>query len=147
MAETLDRLMKFHGTGAKAIVWEHNTHVGDARFTDMKRAGLLNVGQLAREQYGEDDVVLVGFGSYKGSVIAGYNWGAPMREMEVPPARSGSVEELLHRESESDRLLIFGEDKDQGRFADTLPHRAIGVVYHPKQEKYGNYVPTLLNSR
>ncbi|HEY0896225.1 MAG TPA: erythromycin esterase family protein, partial [Sphingobacteriaceae bacterium] len=110
-------------------------------------AGLVNVGQLVREYYGEQDVVLVGFGSYKGGVVAGYGWGQPMRELPVPEARSGSVEELLHRESEQDRLLIFGADKSQGRFSGKLPHRAIGVVYHPNHEKHGNYVPTVLNSR
>ncbi|HEY0898598.1 MAG TPA: erythromycin esterase family protein, partial [Sphingobacteriaceae bacterium] len=147
MVETLHRIMKFYGQGAKAVIWEHNTHIGDARFTDMKRAGLVNVGQLVREYYGMDDVVLVGFGSYQGSVIAGYGWGQPMRELEVPEARHGSVEALLHQESEQDRLLIFGEDKEQGRFAERMPHRAIGVVYHPNHEKHGNYVPTVLNSR
>ncbi len=78
MAETLDRLMRLHGPDAKAIVWEHNTHVGDARFTDMARGGMVNVGQLVRESRGEEDVVWVGFGSYRGSVIAGGWWGAPM---------------------------------------------------------------------
>jgi erythromycin esterase-like protein len=147
MVETLHRVLKFYGPESKAIIWEHNTHIGDARYTDMKRAGLVNVGQLVREYYGEEDVVLVGFGSYQGSVVAGYGWGQPMRELPVPQARSGSVEDLLHRESEQDRLLIFGPDKGEGRFADRLPHRAIGVVYNPNHEKHGNYVPTVLNSR
>jgi erythromycin esterase len=66
MAETLRRLLDRHGPNAKAIVWEHNTHVGDARYTDMARRGLLNVGQLARERWGEKEVVLVGFGSHRG---------------------------------------------------------------------------------
>lgn len=147
MVETLHRLIKFYGPGAKAVIWEHNTHIGDARYTDMKRAGLVNVGQLVREYYGEKDVVLVGFGSYRGTVMASYGWGQPMRELEVPAARQGSVEALLHQESEQDRLLIFGENKEQGRFSARMPHRAIGVVYHPNHEKHGNYVPTVLNSR
>ena len=71
MAETLDRLLKHHGPKAKAIVWEHNTHIGDARFTDMAGDGMVNVGQLARERYGDGDVVLIGFGSHRGRVIAG----------------------------------------------------------------------------
>lgn len=147
MVETLHRILKFHGSGSKAVIWEHNTHIGDARFTDMRRAGLVNVGQLVREYYGEDEVVLVGFGSHRGSVVAGYGWGQPLRELPVPEARPGSVEDLLHRESEQDRLLIFGPDKELGRFSARLPHRAIGVVYHPNNEKHGNYVPTVLNSR
>jgi erythromycin esterase-like protein len=63
--------MHFHRPDVKAIVWEHNTHIGDARFTDMADVGMANVGQLVRERRGEEDVVLVGFGSRSGSVIAG----------------------------------------------------------------------------
>src|SRR5438270_10296668 len=107
MMETLDRLIQFHGKGAKAIVWEHNTHIGDARATSMKRAGMVNIGQLAREQYGINKVYLAGFATYQGSVIAGEEWGAPMQEMEVPPARVGSIEDVLHKESSQDRYLIF----------------------------------------
>ena len=69
MVETLDRLMAHHGPRAKAIVWEHNTHIGDARFTDMARVGMVNVGQLVREAHGGDGVVLVGFGTHRGTVI------------------------------------------------------------------------------
>lgn len=145
MIETLHRLLKFHGKDAKAIVWEHNTHIGDARATDMEAAGMVNTGQLAREQYGNDDVVLAGFASYTGTVIAGRNWGAPMQEMEVPPARKGSIEDLLHTESTDNRLIIF--DKNDPRFNKTISHRAIGVVYKPERELYGNYVPSVMSAR
>jgi erythromycin esterase-like protein len=79
MVETLERLMRHHGPEAKAIVWEHNTHIGDARYTDMANVGMVNVGQLVRDQWGVEDVVLVGFGSHRGSVIAGAEWGAPCK--------------------------------------------------------------------
>src|ERR687896_2722014 len=75
MMNTLERLMKFHGSDAKSIVWAHNTHIGDARATDMARAKMVNLGQLAREQAGRERVVLVGFGNYKGRVIASKAWG------------------------------------------------------------------------
>src|SRR5690606_6180045 len=76
MAETLSRLAAFHGGDeSKAIVWAHNTHIGDARFTDMRKAGLVNLGQLVTEQHGEAETVLVGFGSYRGEVVAGSEWG------------------------------------------------------------------------
>lgn len=146
MMETLHRLRKFHGTQAKAIVWEHNTHIGDARYTDMHAAGMINIGQLAREEMGLKDVVLVGFGSYSGSVVAGEEWGAEMQVIAVPPARTGSIEQILHQESAEDRLLIFDRNKKQ-RFDTILPHRAIGVVYHPEHERRGNYVPSVLSSR
>jgi erythromycin esterase len=146
MAETLERLMHRHGPEAKGIVWEHNTHIGDARYTDMARSGMVNVGQLVREERGEEDVVLVGFGSYEGSVIAGARWGASMECMTVPPAREGSWEDLLHAASEGDRLLIFSGARED-KLLEPRAHRAIGVVYDPAGERYGNYVPTVLPRR
>jgi erythromycin esterase-like protein len=146
MAETLERLLQHHGTGARAIVWAHNTHVGDARYTDMAAAGMWNIGQLARETYGEEQVVLVGFGSHRGSVIAGEEWEAPMMRMPVPPAKAGSWEDVLHRASPGDKLLLFETDEDV-EFLAVRDHRAIGVVYHPQWESLGNYVPTVLPRR
>jgi len=147
MMETLDRLMNLHGKNAKGIVWEHNTHIGDARATDMKRAGMVNIGQLAREQYGINKVYLAGFASYQGSVIAGKEWDAPMQVMEVPPARDGSIEHTLHQEGHHNRFYLFSEELKEQHFFKTIPHRAIGVVYHPDREHYGNYVPSLLSKR
>jgi len=144
MALTFERLMRHHGPLAKGLVWEHNTHVGDARATDMAAAGMLNVGQLVRERHEREDVVLVGYGSYRGSVIAGDSWDAPMRRMRLPAAREGSWEELLHRVDPSDKLLVFagaGNGLRQRR-----GHRAIGVVYDADREA-GNYVPTRLAER
>jgi erythromycin esterase len=146
MAETLERLMRLHGPDARAIVWEHNTHVGDARFTDMARHGMVNVGQLVREGRGEEDVVLVGFGSHRGSVIAGGRWGAPMQRMPVPPAREGSWEDVLHGADEEDKLLIFPEEGGDA-LLEPRGHRAIGVVYDPAHDRHGNYVPTVLPRR
>jgi erythromycin esterase len=146
MMETLDRLVDFHGPKSKAIIWAHNTHVGDARYTDMARAGMLNIGQLAREQLQDAGVVLVGFGSHHGSVIAGKAWGAPMERMNVPNGRLGSWEDVLHY-SGGDRLLIFDSENLSEEFGQTRGHRAIGVVYQPEFESYGNYVPTILPKR
>ena len=147
MAETLERLMSYHGPNARAIVWEHNTHIGDARFTNMADAGMVNVGQLVREQRGAEDVVLVGFGSHRGGVIAGAEWGAPMERMWVPAAREGSWEDILHRAGEEDKLLIFADTEDKHSLLEPRGHRAIGVVYEPARERYGNYVPTVLPRR
>jgi erythromycin esterase len=145
MMNTLNRLFDFHGPASKGIVWEHNTHVGDARFTDMKNAGMLNIGQLARVQYPLSQSVIIGFSSYKGTVIAGNSWGAPMQEMEVPEGKKGSIEEILHTESPENRMIIFNESNSE-RFGEPVPHRAIGVVYHPQQEKH-NYVPSYITKR
>jgi len=148
MADTLDRLMTHHGPGAKAIVWEHNTHIGDARATDMAREGMTNLGQLARERHGTQDVVLVGFGSHRGTVIAGAEWGAPMEVIQVPPARDRSWEAVLHEAGEEDKLLLLsGGEPLSDAFMESRGHRAIGVVYRPQFEAYGNYVPTVLPER
>ena len=88
MQETLDRLLDFHGPESKAIVWAHNTHIGDASATDMADEGMFNIGELARAKY-KDDVYLVGFGSYSGSVIAGKSWGAPMQTMFMVRCQTG----------------------------------------------------------
>ena len=143
MTETLARLMVRHGPHAKAIVWEHNTHVGDARFTDMAEDGMVNVGQLVRERYGGKGVVLVGFGSYEGSVIAGREWEAPMEQMSVPPAKPRSWEAVLHSAGADDKLLLLARSGATPELLQPRGHRAIGVVYHPEYE-YGNYVPTVL---
>ncbi|WP_260191969.1 erythromycin esterase family protein [Actinophytocola gossypii] len=147
MDDTLDRLLTHYGPAAKVVVWAHNTHVGDARATDMAAAGEINLGQLARERLGTDQVVLVGFGTHRGTVIAGDAWGAPMREIPVPPARSGSVEDALHRGAPPAAVLTFPSGERIDLLTDQLAHRAIGVVYHPQREHWGNYVPTVLGAR
>jgi erythromycin esterase len=154
MVDTLERLMVHHGRRSKAILWEHNTHLGDARFTDMARHGMVNVGQLVREAHGEspaerDGVTLVGFGTHRGTVIAGPSWGAPMQQMQMPLARSGSWEDLLHRAAGEDALLVFDGSADGGiaGLEKPIDHRAIGVVYDPRAERWGNYVPTIVPRR
>jgi erythromycin esterase-like protein len=149
MVETLERLVAQHGPASKGIVWEHNTHIGDARFTDMATHGLVNVGQLVRERHHRDGVVLVGFGTHRGTVIAGEEWGAPMRRMRVPAARAGSWEDIVHR-TERDAALFVFDGTDDGGIAGLdapLAHRAIGVVYDPDHERWGNYVPSLMPRR
>jgi erythromycin esterase-like protein len=145
MADTLDRLLG--QVAAKAVVWEHNTHIGDARATDMAGAGMVNVGQLLRERHGTDAVVLVGFGGYRGGVIAGSSWGAQMARMPVPAARPGSLEALLHDEVGEDALFVVPPGARPAWLDRRLDHRAIGVVYRPEREKWGNYVPTVVGER
>jgi erythromycin esterase-like protein len=155
MVETLDRLMTHHGPRSKAIVWEHNTHIGDARFTSMAGHGMVNVGQLVRQAHGDgprdgDGVMIVGFGTHRGTVIAGEDWGAPMQRMPVPPARPGSWEDLAHTALDGrDALFVFDGSDDGGvpGLDQPLDHRAVGVVYDPNTERWGNYVPTVIPRR
>jgi len=146
MTETLDRLMQHHGTKARGLVWAHNTHIGDARFTDMVEGGMVNLGQLVRTQHGREDVVLVGFGSYQGSVIAGREWEAPLQRMPLPPARRGSWEDVCHQAFAQDTLLLLTRLEATPVLNQRRGHRAVGVVYHPEAE-IGNYVPTVLPRR
>jgi erythromycin esterase len=146
MMETLNRLLDFHGKHSKGIVWEHNTHIGDARATGMYKAGMINIGQLAREEYGEEQVYLTGFCSYKGTVIAGREWGASTEEMQVPEARPGSIEAALYTENKSSGYILFKKE-NRTLYQTAVPHRAIGVVYDPAAERQGNYVPSVLNKR
>ncbi|MCF8245032.1 MAG: erythromycin esterase family protein [Saprospiraceae bacterium] len=146
MMETLERLMEFHEPAGKAIVWEHNTHIGDARATSMRQYGMVNVGQLVRERYGVKNVFTIGFSSYEGHVIAGHKWDDVMRSMPVPPAKPGSWEHLLHQAGRYDRLMLMTPEVMKVLGDREFEHRAIGVVYHPDNE-VGNYVPSLMPRR
>ena len=147
MTETLQRLLTLHGPTSKAIVWEHNTHIGDARYTDMASSGEVNVGQLARQAYGRENVFAVGFGSYQGSVIAADAWGSPWKVMPVPEAQPNSWEDLLHRSSPGNKLILSQDLRDNKFLKHRIGHRAIGVVYNPKLERFGNYVPSAIPQR
>lgn len=146
MAATIDRLAHHLGPASKGLVWEHNTHVGDARATDMAAAGLVNVGQLVRERHAADGVALVGLAAHRGSVVAASGWGEPERVLRVPEALPGTHEDLLHRALGHDAVLDFGADRAGSWLSARRGHRAIGVVYEPRRER-GNYVPTVMGGR
>ncbi len=146
MVDTVDRLARHLGPTARGLVWEHNTHVGDARATDMARAGMVTVGQLLRERHGTSDVALIGCAGHRGTVVAGAAWGAPEVVLPVPVARPGSHEDLLHRALGEPAVLDFAADRGGTWLRARLGHRAIGVVYQPRHEE-GNYVPTEMGAR
>lgn len=135
-----------HGPDSRGLVWEHNTHVGDARATDMAGAGLVTVGQLLRERHAALGVSLVGCASYAGTVLAAASWGAPETTYQVPDARPDSHEGLLHRALGSPAVLVFPDDRSGPWLSGWRGHRAIGVVYHPWREAR-NYVPTRMGGR
>jgi erythromycin esterase-like protein len=147
MTDTLDRLLQHFGPGARAVVWEHNTHIGDFRAT-ADAAGMVNVGQLVRERHPGQSLA-VGFGTYEGSVTASTEWGEYPRFMAVPSAMVGSYDNVFHQSDLGNLLLTLKPLRDEGK-ADGLNEwrgqRAIGVVYDPQSER-GNYVPTLLAER
>jgi erythromycin esterase-like protein len=142
MAETLHALLAHfdrEARRAKIVLWAHNSHLGDARATDMGRAGELNVGQLVRERYGKASV-LVGFTTYEGTVTAASNWGGAAERKRVRPALMGSYEALLH-ETGLPRFLLGL--RDGGRAAaglrEQMLERAIGVIYLPETERVSHY--------
>jgi len=128
-------------------VWEHNTHVGDARATDMAAAGMVNVGQLARQRHHDERVVLVGFTGHRGSVVAAPSWDAPLRRLPVPEPPPETHEALLHDVLGRPSLLVFPERRDTPWLGAWRGHRAIGVVYHPEVDHRGNWVPTTMGGR
>ena len=140
MHQTAQRLLERHGDGSRGIVWAHNTHIGDARATAMAARREVNIGHLARESLGRDAVFSLGFATHRGRVIAGREWGGPRAEMEIPPGAPGSLEALLNDRFPAGTLLRTGGAPESAR-TDTIPHRAIGVIYQPENEA-GNYVPT-----
>ena len=146
MVEAINEIMDYHGKAAKIIIWEHNTHIGDASATDMEAAGMINVGQVLRLQNRKDNVYAVGFGTHRGTVIAAEEWGVPFERMNVPPATKDSWEDALHNTGAFNKLLIFNEE-NRHLFNHWIGHRAIGVVYNPEYEAYGNYVPSKVGSR
>jgi erythromycin esterase-like protein len=100
-----------------------------------------------RERQAHEGVVLIGFGSHRGSVIAGEEWEAPMERMQVPPGRPDSWEDVLHWVGAENRLLLFDQGRAQEPLLEERGHRAIGVVYRSQYEQFGNYVPTVLPLR
>ncbi|WP_375205547.1 protein-L-isoaspartate(D-aspartate) O-methyltransferase [Hyphococcus sp.] len=142
MFDTLMRLLGHEGPGAKAVVWAHNSHIGDARATEMgQRREEWNIGQLVREKFG-DDAALVGFGSSTGSVAAASDWGGKMEIKTIRPARPGSFEGHCSDTDISRFLLDFTkEDAARARAAlsEDMLERAIGVIYRPETEIASHY--------
>ena len=140
MADTLDLLGEHLGDGepAKLIVWAHNSHVGDARATEMGDDGQLTLGQIARQRH-DGEVALIGFTTHEGSVIAANDWDEHPERMRVRPSLPGSWEELFH-EAELPRFYMTSRDMKRviGEHAERL-QRAIGVVYRPSTERRSHY--------
>jgi erythromycin esterase-like protein len=150
MVDTLENLtahFEKQGEHPKAIVWAHNSHLGDARATDMHKRGELNVGQLMRERH-PDETVLVGFTTYAGTVTAASDWGDPAERKRVRPGMDGSCEELFHEVGIPDFLLTLREHRHLSRqLASALLERAIGVIYRPETERWSHYFHTRLSDQ
>lgn len=143
MAETLERLLRHLDRRgpepAKAIVWAHNSHVGDARRTEMSRRGELNLGQLAREAH-DDECALIGFSTYEGTVTAASAWDAPAERKLVRPGLPGSYEQLFHDLSVPDFVVdLRGHAPGHWILSEPRLQRAIGVIYRPETERASHY--------
>jgi erythromycin esterase-like protein len=146
MAETLDALAQHlskDGEPAKIVVWEHNSHIGDARATEVGELGEWNVGELARKAY-DGDTRLIGFSTYEGFVTAASEWDGPAEHKRVRPGMPGSYEELLHSTGIERFLLpLRGAGADDSAAREALMQRrlerAIGVIYLPRTERQSHY--------
>ncbi len=141
MAGTLDALIdhldRQHGR-TKLVVWEHNSHVGDARATEMGRRGELNVGQLARQRYGSE-CILIGFTTFDGHVTAASNWGEAPQRKRVRPALHGSYEALFHEAGGAGYWLATTSANVHSVLRTPRLERAIGVIYRPETERESHY--------
>jgi erythromycin esterase-like protein len=142
MADTLDALLRHldqQPGGSRAVVWAHNSHIGDARATELGEAGEINLGQLARERH-PGQARLIGFSTYTGTVTAASNWGAPAERKRVRPALPASSEGLFHRVGAPSFLLMLGDlGEAAGALREPRLQRAIGVVYLPGTERVSHY--------
>ena len=147
MFETLCALLDARGPGSKAVVWAHNSHIGDARFTEMGMVrGELNIGQLAKEKFGEK-ARNIGFGTHSGTVAAADDWDGPMRIKRINPSMDESYEKLSHDSGMPSFLLDLREGENRQVFAQLLePHleRFIGVIYRPETERWSHYSQAIL---
>lgn len=149
MFRTLESLLSHHGPQGKAIVWAHNSHVGNAQATEMSLRGEFNIGQLCRENFG-DDVYSIGFGTDTGTVAAASNWDAPMEVMNVRPSLRDSYERLCH-ESAIPRFLLPLKHSPHSALIEKLKsprlERAIGVIYRPESERQSHYFQSTLTEQ
>lgn len=143
---TAERLLDYYGEESRGIIWAHNTHIGDARATEMGRQGAHNIGQLAREALGNDNTFAIGFGTYTGSVLAAYSWEGEMEVMQVPESPANTWEGMLESVGIEKFYISFSNSNLSETLNRWIPHRAIGVTYNPRSER-GNYVQTILPER
>jgi protein-L-isoaspartate(D-aspartate) O-methyltransferase len=148
MFETLSHILEASGPDAKAVVWAHNSHIGDARHTEMGQVrGELNIGQLAREHFG-DEAVLIGFGTHSGTVAAATDWDGDMEIKRVRESHRDSHERLCHDSGVKRFLLDFTKDEAvKRRLAESRIERFIGVIYRPETEMVSHYVEASLSQQ
>lgn len=154
MFETLRRLLQHKGEDAKAIVWAHNSHCGDARYTSMgSRRNEINIGQLCRENLGRENVAIIGCGTHTGTVAAAHEWDEDMKVMKVNPSRSDSWEILAHNTGIPSFVLDLRKDKIDPVLRSTMAaetnrlERFIGVIYRPATEKMSHYSQAYLHNQ
>ncbi len=141
MDKAFRKLAERYSKNSRGIVWAHNTHVGDASATEMVNRGEVNIGQLLRQEFGHEQIFILGFATAQGTVQAGRSWGAPMQTMTVIPPREGSLEAALQELDLEQVLLLFDSEREQPEWNEPMIHRAIGVVYNPPHEAYVMTVP------
>jgi erythromycin esterase-like protein len=149
MADTLDALLTHldqHGGRTKVIVWAHNSHLGDARATQMGEAGEFNVGQLARERYG-NEAALIGLTTHHGTVTAASDWDGPAERKHVRPGLSGSYEAIFHSLDIPRFLLPLRDEQWQTALRERRLERAIGVIYRPETERHSHYFGAHLSAQ
>jgi protein-L-isoaspartate(D-aspartate) O-methyltransferase len=150
MFYTLKSLLSYFGENTKAVVWAHNSHIGNALSTEMYSRGEINIGHLCKEYFG-DKAYHIGFGTHTGTVAAANNWGDKMELMTVNPSIPESYENLCHK-TQVPMFSLPLRERDSGKNLRTLLNtpkleRAIGVIYRPRTERMSHYFHAVLPSQ
>lgn len=151
MQETLEMLLRHYGTNSKGIVWAHNSHVGDHKGVDFDVNHHVSLGGISRERLGDDQVSLIGFTTFTGTVLASQSWNGNVSNLHISKARTASLDHALH-----ESISQIGHDNfylnlqnigESSILEDYRGHRAIGVVYQPEHENKTQYIPTKVAKR
>lgn len=146
MADTVEHLLDFHGRAAKIIIWAHNSHIGDARYTEMAAArDELNLGQLCRQRF-DAMTSLIGLGTHSGEVIAADDWDGEAEKKRIRPSLPQSCERLCHDTGKPRFLLdLKGNEELHANLVEQRLQRFIGVIYRPETERLSHYMSTSLS--
>src|SRR5436190_70132 len=129
MAETSKRLTNFYGPHSRAVIWVHNGHAGNSRYSSTSESGYMNMTEILKNEFGHHKIFSVGFGTYRGTVMAGYTWGGHIQKQSVLPAKGASLEYLLHEISPENKIVLSKDIQSNSSLNKWIEFRSIGAAY------------------
>ncbi len=146
MNKTVENLSEKYGKNSKGIIWAHNTHIGDARATEMANSQMVNLGQLLRENYHQENIFLLGFGTYTGELLSSLSWEGSVQKTSLPKAKKNTLEDFLNKVNMNSFIFFLDTNDLPKVFSEYIGHRAKGVVYNPDNDN-NHYVESILKNR